>query len=381
MPPPILRVQRALLVELAVTAVLAVGILTALLFTGFSIQLLSRAGGTLGSGLLWELVPSLLPPALGYSLPFGWLAAVSFTVGRWVNDHEMTSLRAAGVHVRTIAVPVIAVSVLLGVVGMALSAWVTPHAQRDVREGTRDHVERFLSSLSGADRSVLLGSVRLSFDHYGEGVFHGVELDRRDPRTGRLETKVLAERLALSQFHREGEGSSLGLDLEQGCLVQVGEGGEAEVVGATGQDLRLAQVQQLGGSTPFLDFLQLDRFTARARDMDVRDLLYVLERGPVVRTTVVEAEMSLHGRLALGCAPLPMGLFALAMALLLPPSGRRVRDFVLSFLPATLVYFPLLLASTGLAAALPTPTWVAMWLPVTVLGSLSLALLAWAWRR
>lgn len=381
MHPPLLRVQRALLAELAVMAVLAVGVLTALLFTGLAVQLLARAGGALGSGLLWELVPSLLPPALGYSLPFGWLAAVSFTLGRWVNDHELTALRTAGVHVRTLAVPVVALSALLGVVGMALSAWVTPHAQRDVREGTRDHVERFLSSLSGADRSVLLGSVRLSFDHYADGAFHGVELDRREPRTGRLETKVLAERLALSQFHQEGEGSSLALELEQGCLVQVGEGGDAQVVGPGGQDLRLAQVQQLGGSTPFLEFLQLDRFTARARDMDVRDLLYVVERGPVIRSTVHEAEMSLHGRLALGCAPLPMGLFALAVALLLPPSGRRVRDFVIAFLPATLVYFPLLLASTGLAAALPTPTWVAMWLPVLALGSLSLGLLAWAWRR
>lgn len=381
MHPPLLRVQRALLAELAVMAVLAVGVLTALLFTGFAVQLLARAGGALGSSLLWDLVPSLLPPSLGYSLPFGWLAAVSFTVGRWVNDHELTSLRTAGVHVRTVAVPVVALSAMLGVVGMGLSAWVTPHAQRDVREGTRDHVERFLSSLSGAERSVMLGSLRLSFDRYADGAFHGVELDRRDTRTGRLETKVVAERLALSQFHREGEGSSLGLELEQGCLVQVGEGGEAEVVGAAGQDLRLAQVQQLGGSTPFLEFLRLDRFTARARDMDMRDLLYVIERGPVVRSPVGDAEVVLHGRLALGCAPLPMGLFALAVALLLPPSGRRVRDFVLAFLPATLVFFPLMLASSGLAAALPLPAWVAMWSPVMVLGGLSLGLLAWAWRR
>jgi lipopolysaccharide export LptBFGC system permease protein LptF len=58
-----------------------------------------------------------------------------------------------------------------------------------------------------------------------------------------------------------------------------------------------------------------------------------------------------------------------------------VRDFVLAFLPAMLIYVPLFVGSTGLAQALPTPTWVAMWLPVLALGSVSLALLAWAYRR
>lgn len=376
-----LRIQRALLVELAVTAFFAVGVLTGILFTGFSIQLMARVGGSLGTRLLWELMPSLMPTALGYSLPFGWLASVSFVLGRWVNDHEVTSLRTAGLHVRALVLPVAAASALLGAVGMGLAAWVVPSAQQDVREGTRDHLEQFLTSLTGADRSVLLGAARLSFERYEDGAFHGVELDRRQPRTGRLETKVLAERLSLSQFHQDGAGSGLTLDLSQGYLIQAGETGQTEVVGASGQEIKLAQVEQLGGSTQFNAFFGVARYLARARDMEVPQLLYTRERGGVYRANAYESEVALHGRLALGCAPFVMGLFALAVALLLPPTGRRVRDFVLAFLPATLIYFPLLLASRGLAQALPTPVWVAMWLPVMALGSVALALLAWAYRR
>jgi lipopolysaccharide export LptBFGC system permease protein LptF len=342
---------------------------------------MARMGGGLGARLLWELLPSLLPTALGYSLPFGWLAAVSFVLGRWVNDHEVTSLRTAGLHVRVLVLPVAAASALLGTLGMGLAAWVVPAAQQNVREGTRDHLEQFLTSLTGADRSVLLGAARLSFERYADGAFHGVELDRRQPRTGRLETKVLAERLALSQFHQDGSGSGLTLDLSQGYLIQAGPTGQAEVVGASGQELKLAQVEQLGGSTQFNAFFGVARYLARSRDMEVPPLLYALARGGIWRAPAQEAEVALHGRLALGCAPLVMGLFALAVALLLPPTGRRVRDFVLAFVPATLIYFPLLLASRGLAQALPTPVWVAMWLPVLVLGAVSLTLLAWAYRR
>ncbi len=376
-----LRIQRALLVELAGTALLAVGVLTAILFSGFSINLLARTGGTLGPSLLAELMPSLLPTALGYSLPFGWLATVSLVVGRWVNDHEVTSIRTAGLHLRTLALPVIVASAALGVLGMGLAAWVVPAAQRDVREGTRDYLEVFLSSLKSTNRSVLLGSARLSFERFEDGAFHGVELDRRLPSDGRLETKVLARRLGLSQIHLEGEGSGLAIELEDGYLIQCQAGGETEVLSASGRELRLAQVEQLGGSTLFNSFFGVARYLARARDLDLGRMLYALERGGLWRATPFELRQALHGRLAQGCAPFVMGLFALAVALLLPPTGRRVRDFVLAFLPAMLIYVPLFVGSTGLAQALPTPTWVAMWLPVLALGSVSLALLAWAYRR
>jgi lipopolysaccharide export LptBFGC system permease protein LptF len=377
----LLRIQRALLLDLILTGVVVVGLLTTFLFVGFSVHLMARTGGQLGTRLLWELLPSLLPVALGYSLPFGWLATVSFVVGRWVNDHELTSIRTAGLHVRTVALPVLAVSAALGVLGMGLAVWPGARAQRDVREGTRDYLEHFLTSLRGADRSVELGSARLSFERYADGAFHGVELDRRAAGTGRLETKVMAERLALSQFRSEGDGSGLAISIGVGTIAKVDADGATQLDDAAGYEVKLAQVEQLGGSTQFLDFFNLDRNALRARDMELPQLLYVLERGPVWRTSVFDAQVALYGRLALGAAPLVMGMFALAVALLLPPTGRRVRDFVIAYVPATLLYFPLLLASRGLALALDVPPWVAMGSPVFVLGGVSTLLLAWAWRR
>lgn len=376
-----LRIQRALLGELGLMALVCVGILTGILFSGFAVSLVSRTGGGMGTGLLLEVLPDLLPLAVMYSLPFGWLVAVTFVVGRWVNDHELTSLRAAGVHVRALALPVVAASALLALAGMTISAWVVPASQKSVREGTRDYVQVFLESLRGADRSVMLGGVRLSFERFADGAFHDVELDRRDPNLGTLEMKVVAKRLELSQVHIDGEGSGLKLGIEDGLLIRSVATGEPEVADARGTEIHVAQVEQLGGSTVFSSFLRLSRFLARPRDMDLGELLYGLERGEVWRGPRNELERSFHTRLAHGAAPFAMGVFALAVALLLPPTGRRVRDFLLVFVPATLIFYPLQMASGTLARTLPVPTWVPVWAPVIALSAAGLCLLARAARR
>jgi lipopolysaccharide export LptBFGC system permease protein LptF len=377
---PLLRIQRALLVELAVSLNVNVGVLTGIIFAGLGIDLVDRVGEGLGATILFDLMPKLLPTALVYSLPFGFLVTVSMVIGRWVNDHEVTSLRAAGLHLRTLVLPVLALSAVLGVVGMYIAAYVVPAAVRDVSEAKRDYLANFLGSLKDVSRSVSLGNGRLSFGRFEDGAFHDVEIDRRHPE-GRLETKILAKRVALNQVRDEGQGAGLSIEIEEGYLVQADGGGTAQAV-KPGTTVHFAQVEQLGGSTEFNSFFGLNRYLPRARELDLPSLLYAEARGGVWRSTPANVEIAIHGRLALGCAVIPMGMFALAMALLLPPSGRRVRDFLIAFVPATLIFFPLYLASPGLAASLPTSlAWLAMWSADLVLAALATVLLAVAYRR
>ena len=374
-----LRIQRALLLELLVSVNVNVGVLTGIIFAGLGINLLDRVGDGLGTPLLFELMPKLLPTALVYSLPFGWLVTVSMVIGRWVNDHEITSLRAAGLHLRTLVLPVLALSAVLGVLGMYVAAYVVPAAVRDVSEAKRDYLSMFLGSLKDVSRSVSLGNGRLSFSRFEGGAFHDVEIDRRHPE-GRLETKILAKRVALTQVRDEGQGAGLTIEIEDGYLVQADGGGLAQPM-KPGTTVHFAQVEQLGGSTEFNSFFGLNRYLPRARELDLPSLMYAEARGGVWRSTPEAVETAIHARLALGCAVVPMGMFALGMALLLPPSGRRVRDFLIAFMPATLLFFPLYLASPGLAAALPSATWLAMWSADLVLAVLATVLLVIACRR
>jgi hypothetical protein len=226
---------------------------------------------------------------------------------------------------------------------------------------------------------VTLGNGRLSFSRFADGSFHDVELDRRD-RDGRLETKLLARRLALSQIRSRGEGAGLSIELEEGYLVQADEGGPAQAV-KPGTTIHFAQVEQLGGSTEFNAFFGVKRYLPRARDLDLPGLAYAEARGGIWRSPVEHVRLALHARLALGGAVVTMGLFALGMTLLLPPSGRRVRDFLIAFVPATAIFFPLYMASPALAAALPAAPWLAMWAGHIVLAVLAAGLLVAAGRR
>lgn len=375
-----LRIQRALLLELAFVLAVVLGLTTAIVFSGLSVVLLSRAGDGLATPLLMDLLPYLLPTALGYSLPFAWLVAVSTVMGRWVNDHEVISLRAAGVHLRTLILPVLALGAVLALAGLAISLYVSPAAQAAVREATRSHVQRFLTSLKGADRSVVMGNGRLSFAGFDAGVFRDVELDRRDDQ-GRLELKVIARSLDLKQVTLEEGGAGLAIEFHDGYVLRDQAGTPSDVTPAPGTVLHMAQVKELGGSTLFNAYFGLTRYLARARDLDLRGLLYLEQWGGFYRTRLSDVQEAIHGRIVNGLAPLLLGLFALGVALLLPPTGRRVRDFLVAFVPATLIWFPMTVAAPGLSGALPLPLWVGMWSPVLVLGGLGAFLLLLAARR
>ena len=85
--------------------------------------------------------------------------------------------------------------------------------------------------------------------------------------------------------------------------------------------------------------------------------------------------------MSLGGSAFFLGLFALAVMLLLPPSGRRVRDFMLCFLPAVLLFFPLHMTGPSIARATPLEPWMAMWLPNILMFTISMVMLAIAFRR
>ena len=96
---------------------------------------------------------------------------------------------------------------------------------------------------------------------------------------------------------------------------------------------------------------------------------------------VSSVQVVLHTRLALGFAAFAMGLFATALGLLLPASGRRIRDLLLCVLPPVLLYFPVFLSGPTIGTRTGVPPWLAMWSANLVVGVAGLAILVLAFRR
>ncbi len=377
-----LRIQRALLAELLFIALLVAVVVTAAVFLSVTLRFLSDGGGALGYSLLLDLLPKLLPLSLTHSIPFAWLAAVAMVLGRWVSDHEVVALKTAGLPPRVIIAPVLALSCLLAIGGMYYNGFHVPKSTRTLRASLRDYVPQFLSSLKGADRSITFESGRLSWDHWStaEQKFVGVELDRR-AHNGKLSEKMMMKGLGLERIlEGSGKDEGLRLEIEEAYLVRVPEG-DPEVAFGRGKPVTIGRVEHIGASTLFNDFFGGLHFIPRPRHMTLPELMYGVKAGGIARGTLTDLRIAIHGRLALGSAAFFFGLFALSMMLALPPSSRRVRDFMLCFAPAVVTFFPLYIAGSTFARGGVMPPWLAMWLPHMILFTASIALLVKGSRR
>ncbi len=377
-----LRIQRALLFELLFVFFLITSAVTGAVFTGITMRFIYLGGGALGSSILMDLLPQLLPTALSYSIPFSWLAATALVMSRWVSDNECVAIKVAGVHLRAIVIPLAAVGLVLGAGGVLYNLYVVPQANREIQANLKDFVPKFLSSLRGADRAVTFESGRLSWDHFDQErrAFIAVEMDRRNHR-GELSSKAVMQELGLEQIGETKDDMGLSMQLRNAFIFSTSGGGEMAV--ATGNDAPfvIGRVESVGASTLFNQFFGTIRYLHRPRDMILPELAYSEARGGVARGDMQETRLALHGRMALGGSGFFLGFFALAVVLILPPSGRRVRDFMLCFLPAVLIFFPLHMTGPSIARNTPLTPWMAMWSPNIVLLSLSFLLLAIAFRR
>src|SRR5262249_34325014 len=153
------------------------------LFTGRTLQTMSQVQGLQFTYVL-SLLPSILPVAIAYALPYAFLLAVAFTYGRMVSDRELVALRVSGVHPRVVGAPVVGTGRLRSLALFGSFGWVFPAATQEFRMQQRNFPDLFLAALGGSDAFVTFRQFRLSFSSYepgsqpgGLGVFHDFELD------------------------------------------------------------------------------------------------------------------------------------------------------------------------------------------------------------
>ena len=76
----------------------------------------------------------VLPFSLAFTVPWGFLTAVLLIFGRMSADNEMIALRATGVSLFRVCMPVLAVGVLLSLFTFWINAFVAPQAEAAMRE-------------------------------------------------------------------------------------------------------------------------------------------------------------------------------------------------------------------------------------------------------
>ncbi len=112
----------------------ALSALTSLLMLQYVARQLANLAG---KGLPWLAIGKFfvlsLPFTIAMTMPMAVLVATLFTFGRMAAEHEITALKASGVRVRTLMLPVLVCAFLLSIAMVAFNDQVLPRANHELR--------------------------------------------------------------------------------------------------------------------------------------------------------------------------------------------------------------------------------------------------------
>lgn len=121
--------QRYILRELLYVAVISAAALTGVIFVGLSVSLVRQG---LSIVQVYYIIPYVAMLSLPYALPAAFLLACVLVFGRLSAQNEITALRAGGVNLNHVMVPVFAVGALLFVASFFMNHYLFPWTMAQV---------------------------------------------------------------------------------------------------------------------------------------------------------------------------------------------------------------------------------------------------------
>ncbi|MCP3983955.1 MAG: YjgP/YjgQ family permease [bacterium] len=329
------------------------------------------AGIGIGFGDMLNLMAYLLGMLAAYSIPVAFLFGILVAVGRMSSDAEVTAMRALGVSLGQIVIPVAAVGLIVSLCTGWLLSSVEPGARRDLRGFLGEVASRGGIIEAGAFNELDTTGQRLLFvdgrndNNELSGVLISDRTDQKNPFT------VVANR---GRFDFERDSGTGVIRLFEGDIHF-----EREDAG----DDRYQRISFQEFEYTFdLSALATPGFNRiRPREMTNSEIQLVLnDWGPngkapsYVRVKSRDRyEIQLHRRLALPVAPFLFALLGVPLGL---QRSRGARSWgVLLCVVLVFSYYTLLSAGEYLAEESIAPAAVSLWLPNLVFAAVAAFLL------
>lgn len=398
--------NRMIFWELVKVFLLSLGSLTGMFLMAVVVQEGSKLG--LGLSQLIRIVPLFIPNLLPYTIPATTLFASCVVYGRLAHDNEVVAIKAAGVRLYRILAPAVLLGIITTTVTAGLYYTVIPQSQQLLQKAALRDPEEVLYNLLRRERCFrhpTFPYVMYVRDVQGK-VLLDVVLKRRmrlyDPNTN-------TEAYHGYDFVARAREARLRVDLETGMLNIEPDRFviyDKNTVGTTvsNHPFQVPLPDSLTGKeirsrTTALTWpelatriaeLQRDREVYNAKKMAFFDEVRGLPEGPEkafrlsqevhfdaqleqYRRSILSVQSEYHMRpaLAFGCLVFaligcPVGLWA--------NRADYLSTFVVCFLPAIIVYYPLLLAGSNFGKDGKLPMFLGVWLANIVVGTLALLL-------
>ena len=309
-----------------------------------------------------QVVATLLPQALGLTIPMSLLLGLLVAFGRLSGDREFVAMQACGVSLMRLLRPV----GLLSVAAWAATSYVLIEAVPDANQSFRE-----ISFNIVAERAEGEVRPRVFFEDFPdlvlyvrdvppEGGWNGVFM--ADNRQNQLPAIYLARsgRVVIDRENR-----TVQMILQQGTRHTADSAGKYEVF--TFKDLILSvnpdRVFPRSGPARGEREMTIPELQARALELERQGHQ---SHGP---------RMEIHKKFSIPVACLVFGLIGLALGATNRRDGK-LASFVIG-VGVIFVYYVLLWLGTAMAKGQMVPPWLAVWLPNIVLGALGGLLFAW----
>ena len=316
------------------------------------------------------LLVTLLPQALGVTIPIAFLTGLLMALGRLSADREGVALLACGVSPHRLLRPILVMALVVGAANLYVMVVAIPDANLRFLEVTTEFIaEKGESDIKA--RQFYEGfpnKVLLVQDVRPDGQWSGVLMaDTSDP--GRVAV-TLAEsgRLVLDRDNHE-----VNLFLTQARSYQAGPVGTDDYERSVVDPLRI----QIPATSVFGDGnLSVSRGLAEKRIADLREDIAAKEAAGISTHNEI---MYLHQKFSFPVACLIFAPIALALGLHTRREGK-LAGMVLG-LAVVFVYYGLLAQAEAWTKGQHFPAVWARWVPNLVLGVAGIALLVWKGRH
>lgn len=397
--------NRLIFWELVKVFLMSLGTVTGLLVTVPLFQQAAQLG--LSIRQVFEAIPLFIPNMLPYTIPATTLFASCVVYGRIAHDNEVVAIKGAGVHLFNILKPALLLGAITTVVTASLYHTVIPLSQQMLYKQLLDDPEELLYNMLRRDRClrhpnmpyviyvkdvqgkrlidvVLKKRAKVKDPKTGQEVFFGYDFTARareahlrvDAADGKL--YLDPDRFVIYDKNTSGTTASTGpfqMELPEGLNGK----DKVRISALTWEDLpvRLAALREeleiveerretMRKSAEAVPYPEL-RAAAQKEDRVFQFQLETLRRS--IRNT--EGEFYQRPALAVGC---------LLFALLGCPVGiwanrsDYLSTFVICFLPALFIYYPLQFAGGGLSRDGKVPLWFGYWMANIAIGLIAIAL-------
>ncbi|MEW6322245.1 MAG: LPS export ABC transporter permease LptF [Acidobacteriota bacterium] len=355
--------DRYVIREVLTPFAIALLVFTFILIIPFIIEL---AETMIAKGVPWptllQLMATLVPQALGLTIPMSLLTGLLIALGRLSGDREVVAMMACGVSHYRLLRPV----AVLAVLAWGFTSWVMLQAIPDANQAYREITTRLV-----ADRAEGEVRPRVFFEDFPNLVLYVREV----PASGGWENVVAADTSNVAQpvifLARKGrmlvdrQARSIQMVLEDGTrhTASLAQPGDYEVVRFRSMVVNLDPESVFPRTGP-----------ARGdRELSIAELQARIAEFEAQGVSPHNQVMEIHKKFSIPVACLVFAVLGLALGV----SNRRdgkLASFVLG-IAVIFVYYVIMFTAQAMTKGHLVPAWLAMWLPNIVLGGAGVWLL------